>query len=204
MMGSRSDGHTDPVSYDMPDGDVLFFEHLFDRAESDRLYQKLHTATQWRQDKIELYGRTMDLPRLTAWYGDPGKSYTYSGISMRPHAWTRTLLRIKKRIEEEAEIEFSSVLLNLYRTGRDSVGWHSDNERELGRNPVIGSVSFGETRMFQMRHLTRKDLPRVEIPLGHGSFLLMQGTTQHYWEHQVPKTAQTVEPRINLTFRLIR
>jgi len=188
----------------MPDGDVLLFEHLFDRAESDRLYQKLHTTIQWQQDKIELYGRTIDLPRLTAWYGDPGKSYTYSGILMRPHAWTRHLLRIKKRIEEEVEVEFSSVLLNLYRTGRDSVGWHSDNERELGRNPVIGSVSFGETRMFQMRHLTRKKLSRVEIPLGHGSLLLMKGTTQHYWEHQVPKTAQTVEPRINLTFRVIR
>ena len=204
MIGNRSDGHTGPISYDMPDGDVLFFEHLFDRAESDRLYQELHTAIQWQQDKIELYGRTIDLPRLTAWYGDPGKSYTYSGILMRPHAWTRNLLRIKKRIEEEVEVEFSSVLLNLYRTGRDSVGWHSDNERELGRNPVIGSVSFGETRMFQMRHLTRKKLSRVEIPLGHGSLLLMKGTTQHDWEHQVPKTAQTVEPRINLTFRVIR
>lgn len=204
MICSRSNGPTGPVSYDMPDGDVLFFEHLFDHAESDRLYQKLHMAIQWQQDKIELYGRTIDLPRLTAWYGDPGKSYTYSGISMRPHAWTRNLLRIKRRIEEEAEVEFSSVLLNLYRTGRDSVGWHSDNERELGRNPVIGSVSFGETRMFQMKHLARKKLPRVEIPLGHGSFLLMRGTTQHYWEHQVPKTAQTVEPRMNLTFRVIR
>ena len=201
FLPSRQAG---PVSYDMPDGDVLFFEHLFNRVEADLLYQNLHTAIQWQQDKIKLYGKTIDLPRLTAWYGDPGKTYTYSGIPMRPHAWTPDLLRIKKRIEEEAEVEFSSVLLNLYRTGQDSVNWHSDNEKELGRNPVIGSVSFGETRVFQLRHLIRKELQRVDIPLSHGSFLLMRGTTQHYWEHQIPKTSKAVESRINLTFRVIR
>ena len=193
-----------PVTYDMPDGDVVFFEHFFNQAESDHLYQTLHVTTQWQQDKISLYGKTFDLPRLTAWYGDPGKGYTYSGIPMRPNAWTPELLRIKERIEHVGGMEFSSVLLNLYRTGQDSVNWHSDNEKELGKNPVIGSVSFGETRTFQMRHLTRKELKKIDIPLAHGSFLLMRGPTQHYWEHQIPKTSRTVKPRINLTFRVIR
>jgi alkylated DNA repair dioxygenase AlkB len=188
----------------MPDGDVLFFERFFDPAESDLLYQTLYSATPWQQDKIKLYGKTIDLPRLTAWYGNTGKTYTYSGIPMRPHAWTPELLRIKKRIEEKAEVEFSSVLLNLYRTGQDSVNWHSDNEKELGRNPVIGSVSFGATRTFQMRHLTRKELRKVDVPLGHGSFLLMRGTTQHYWEHRITKTSREVKHRINLTFRVIQ
>lgn len=193
-----------PKTYNMPNGDVLLFGHLFDDAEADGLYQRLQTDIRWQRDKIEICGRSIELPRLTAWYGNPDKSYTYSGIQMRPHAWTPDLLRIKKRVEEVAEFEFSSVLLNLYRTGRDSVGWHSDNERELGRNPVIGSVSLGETRLFQMRHLRRKELPMVEIPLSHGSFLLMKGATQRYWQHQIPKTTRTVEPRINLTFRVIR
>lgn len=198
---SRSAG---PISYDMPDGDVLFFEHFFDGKESDYFYRTFQSAIQWQQDKIKLYGKTFDLPRLTAWYGDPGKSYTYSGIPMRPHVWTPDLLEIKKRIEQEAGVEFSSVLLNLYRTGQDSVNWHCDNEKELGANPVIGSVSFGETRTFQMRHLKRKELRKVDIPLAHGSFLLMKGATQHYWEHQIAKTSRAVKPRINLTFRVIR
>ena len=193
-----------PISYDVPDGDVVFFEHFFDRKESDYYYETLQREIQWHQDKIKLYGKTINLPRQTAWYGDPGKSYTYSGIPMRPHTWTPGLLQIKKRVEKEAKIEFSSVLLNLYRTGKDSVNWHSDNEKELGKNPIIGSVSFGDTREFQMRHLTRKDLRKVNIPLAHGSFLLMKGTTQHCWEHQIPKTSQPVKPRINLTFRVIR
>ncbi|MGQ0442234.1 MAG: alpha-ketoglutarate-dependent dioxygenase AlkB family protein [Methylophilaceae bacterium] len=201
FLPSRQAG---PVSYDMPDGEVLLFKHLFNRSESDLFYNTLLVSTKWQQDKIKLYGKAFDLPRLTAWYGDSDKTYTYSGIPMRPLAWTPELLRIKQRIEEEAETVFSSVLLNQYRTGQDSVSWHSDNEKELGNNPIIGSVSFGETRMFQMRHLKRKDLPRLDIPLSHGSFLLMRGPTQHHWEHQIPKTARAVKPRINLTFRVIR
>ena len=123
---------------------------------------------------------------------------------MNPHPWTPELLSIKSKIEEKAAVNFTSVLLNLYRNGKDSVGWHRDNEKEFGTNPVIGSVSFGETRVFQIKHKFRKDLKKVDIPLTHGSFLLMGGPMQHYWEHQVPKTAKEVLPRINLTFRVIR
>jgi len=132
------------------------------------------------------------------------KPYTYSGTKMEPYPWTPTLLFIKEKIEKKTNINFTSVLLNLYRNGKDSVGWHKDDENELGENPPIGSVSFGETRPFQIRHKFRKELKKVEIPLTHGSFLLMAGPMQHFWEHQIPKTAKNIQPRINLTFRIIR
>ncbi|MEQ9424905.1 MAG: alpha-ketoglutarate-dependent dioxygenase AlkB [Cyclobacteriaceae bacterium] len=190
--------------FDLPDADVTFFENFFTREESDSLYKKLKEKIRWQQDQIKFYGKMIDLPRLTAWYGDPGFSYTYSGIPMNPHSWNEELLFIKERVDNEAGVHFSSVLLNLYRNGKDSVNWHQDNEKELGTNPVIGSVSFGETRPFQLRHLEKEELPKVDIQLTHGSFLLMKGTTQHYWKHQIPKTSRQINPRINLTFRVIR
>ncbi|MBA3987381.1 MAG: alpha-ketoglutarate-dependent dioxygenase AlkB [Flavobacteriales bacterium] len=189
--------------FDLPDADVTLFEGFFTKQESDRLYKDLTDKILWQQDQIRFYGKMIDLPRLTAWYGENNKPYTYSGIPMNPHPWTEDLLFIKTRIEKEAGVNFSSVLLNLYRKGKDSVNWHCDDEKELGQNPVIGSVSFGETRPFQLRHLTRKDLSKVDIQLTTGSFLLMKGTTQHFWEHQIPKTSRDIKPRINLTFRVI-
>ncbi|MDI9364151.1 MAG: alpha-ketoglutarate-dependent dioxygenase AlkB [Flavobacterium sp.] len=189
--------------FDLPDADVTLFEGFFTKQESDRLYKDLTEKILWQQDQIRFYGKMIDLPRLTAWYGENNKPYTYSGIPMNPHPWTEDLLFIKNRIEKEAGVNFSSVLLNLYRKGKDSVNWHCDDEKELGQNPVIGSVSFGETRPFQLRHLTRKDLDKVDILLTTGSFLLMKGTTQHFWEHQIPKTTREIKPRINLTFRVI-
>src|SRR5205085_1550841 len=141
------------------------------------------------------------LPRLTAWYGDAGKSYTYSHIAMKSEPWTPILLYIKNRIEEVVEVSFNSVLLNLYRSGKDSVSWHQDNERELGENPVIGSVSFGGIRRFQFRHRLKKDIGKVDLNLTPGSLLIMKGTTQQCWQHQIPKTSKPVLPRINLTFR---
>ena len=189
--------------FQLPDADVTLYPSLFEIAESDRLFQELLTKTEWRHDAIQIYGRQIPLPRLTAWYGDEGASYTYSGIEMNPAPWTAALLSIKDRIEAAAGVSFNSVLLNLYRDGRDGVAWHQDNERELGKNPVIGSVSFGETRTFQLRHRSRKDLGIVNIDLSHGSFLLMKGTTQHFWRHRLPKTPRVLKPRMNLTFRRI-
>jgi alkylated DNA repair dioxygenase AlkB len=189
--------------FDLPDADVTLFEGFFTKQESERLYKDLTEKIIWQQDQIRFYGQMIDLPRLTAWYGENNKPYTYSGIPMNPHPWTEDLLFIKNRIEKEAGVTFTSVLLNLYRKGKDSVNWHSDDEKELGQNPVIGSVSFGETRPFQLRHLTRKDIDKIDIPLTTGSFLLMKGTTQHFWEHQIPKTTREIKPRINLTFRVI-
>lgn len=184
------------------DGKVYFFPEYFNKPDSDRLFKSLTDTIKWQQDQIKLYGKTINLPRLTAWYGANNKPYTYSGISMKPHPWTADLLEIKNNIEKEAAVSFSSVLLNLYRDGRDNVSWHCDNEPELGINPVIGSVSFGAARTFKFRHLQDKTVKKIELT--HGSFVLMKEETQHKWEHEIPKTNKKLTPRINLTFRVIK
>ncbi len=145
----------------------------------------------------------MPLPRLTAWYGDEGKSYTYSGIEQHPDPWTPTLKLIKSKVEEILEVTFNTVLLNLYRDGKDSVSWHSDDELELGENPIIASVSFGAVRRFSLKHKISKDY-KIDLDLPNGSLLLMKGETQHFWQHQIAKTSKSVQPRINLTFRMIK
>jgi alkylated DNA repair dioxygenase AlkB len=198
----NSAGRT-PEKLAMADADVVFYRTFFPKPQSDAFYQALLEGTSWKQEKIKLYGKPIDLPRLTAWYGDPGKSYSYSGIRVDPEPWTPTLLAIKQEIETVSAVCFNSVLLNLYRGERDSVSWHSDDEPELGTNPVIGSVSFGETRSFQLRHKRDKELC-VKVDLTHGSYLLMRGSTQHHWQHQVPKEPGARGSRINLTFRIIQ
>ena len=187
----------------MSDADVVFYDRWFSPKDGDRLFAAIDQLTQWQQDHITLYGKTLPLPRLTAWHGDAGKPYTYSGITMCPHPWTAPLLEIKHSIAAVCGIQFNSVLLNKYRTGKDSVAWHSDDEPELGPNPVIASVSLGATRRFVFRHRHSPEIIPISIDLTHGSLLMMQGTTQHAWQHQLPKTKKLVEPRINLTFRLI-
>lgn len=184
------------------DGEVFFFPNFFNKTDSDRLFKSLTDNIKWQQDQIKFFGKMIDLPRLTAWYGENNIPYTYSGIPMNPHPWTTDLLEIKNKIEKEAKVNFSSVLLNLYRSGKDSVAWHCDDEKELGINPVIGSVSFGATRTFKFRHLIDKTVEKIELT--HGSFVLMQGETQHKWEHEIPKTSKPLTPRINLTFRVIK
>jgi alkylated DNA repair dioxygenase AlkB len=186
----------------MPNADVTFYQGFFDLQESDDIYQILRDEVKWRQDKMKLYGKEIALPRKTAWYGDQDKSYTFSGIHLNPEPWTPLLLHIKNRIEDVVRVQFNSVLLNLYRHGQDGISWHTDAEPELGENPVIGSVSFGGARRFMFRNGEDKNL-KEEIELTHGSFLLMAGETQHFWQHQIPKTSRHVEPRINLTFRVI-
>lgn len=187
----------------MADAEVILYRDFFDKNESDKIFDELYSGINWRQDTTRLFGKDLTLPRLTAWYGDPGKSYTYSKIKMEPDSWTPTLIKIKSKIEPLTEVGFNSVLLNLYRDGKDSVAWHSDDEPELGQNPIIGSVSFGGTRCFSFKHKQIKER-KVEIDLPHGSFLLMRGETQHHWRHQIAKTTKAVSPRINLTFRIIK
>lgn len=185
------------------DGEVLYDPSLFSREESDLIFQRLLNEINWKQEQITMYGKTMNIPRLTAWYGDVDKPYTYSGIPMNPEPWTDLLLSIKERVEIATDGRFSSVLLNNYRTGSDSVSWHCDDEPELGINPTIASVSFGATRTFKLRHLEDKKLV-VSIDLTHGSLVVMQGETQHKWEHSIPKTTvNAVRGRVNLTFRSI-
>ncbi|MEO5970107.1 MAG: alpha-ketoglutarate-dependent dioxygenase AlkB [Bdellovibrionia bacterium] len=184
------------------DGEVLFFPEFFASDESDHYFQILLKETEWRQEPIFLFGKKVLQPRLTAWYGESGKDIKYSGITMKPHSWTKSLLEIKKRIEIEAGVTFTSALLNQYRDERDSVGWHRDNEKELGVNPVIGSVSFGATRIFRFRHYFDKSIKK-SVKLSHGSYLLMRGKTQHFWEHSIPKRARPASARINITFRVV-
>ncbi|MEL6319061.1 MAG: alpha-ketoglutarate-dependent dioxygenase AlkB [Cyanobacteria bacterium J06626_14] len=192
-----------PISLSMPNADVRLYPNFFLPEESDRLFQHLLDEIPWRQDYITLYGKTVPLPRKTAWHGDDGASYSYSGIDLDPEPWTPALLEVRTRIEDAVEVSFNSVLLNLYRHGRDSMSWHSDDEPELGRNPMIASVSFGEARRFIFRHRQNKAL-KTEVQLTHGSFLLMAGETQHFWQHAIPKTTRAIAPRINLTFRVIQ
>jgi alkylated DNA repair dioxygenase AlkB len=184
-------------------GDVKFYPNFFTREISDFFYHKLYQEVKWEQKYITLYGKTHLIPRLTAWYGDEGKIYTYSNITMYPQPWTDSLLTIKNTLKSVTEAEFNSVLLNLYRHGQDSMGWHSDNEKELGNNPVIASVNFGETRRFMLKPRDKNNHTKIELNLSHGSVLIMAGETQKYWLHQIPKTTRKLEPRINLTFRLI-
>ena len=152
-----------------------------------------------------MYGQRIAVPRLTAWFGDPRATYSYSGITMTPEAWTPLLLELKSLVEPKAlGTPFNSVLLNLYRDGNDSVSWHSDDEPELGTNPVIASVSLGQARTFRLKHKRDDSIPPVEIELTHGSLLVMSGALQHFWKHQLPKRkSKSLGPRINLTFRRI-
>lgn len=183
-------------------GEYIFFPNFFSKAESDLLLKGLRNNIVWKQESMNMYGKKIDFPRLTAWYGNNDKPYSFSGITLQPLPWTSEILTIKNKIEPVAKTVFNSVLLNLYRDGNDSISWHTDAERELGLNPVIASVNFGATRKFQLRHIKTKE--KLEIELTHGSLLIMQGELQHFWQHQVPKTSKSVGERINLTFRVIK
>ncbi len=183
-------------------GEYLFYPDFFSKAESDLYLQTMKENIDWKQESMNMYGKQVNFPRLTAWYGDNDKPYSFSGITLEPKTWTKELIGIKQKIEPLSNVVFNSVLLNLYRNGNDSISWHTDAEKELGINPVIASVNFGATRKFQLRHIHTKD--KLEIELTHGSLLIMQGELQHYWQHQVPKTSKVVSERINLTFRVIK
>jgi alkylated DNA repair dioxygenase AlkB len=190
---------------DSPDvGNVAYHSQVFDLEEALALEAALDREIEWKQDFISMYGQTTPLPRLTAWHGDPGFDYTYSGISMHPSPWTPALGIIKNRIEELCQAEFNSALANKYRNGKDSVSWHSDDEPELGPTPLIGSVSFGATRRFLLRRKPhQKGASSLGIDLESGSCLVMSGLTQANWEHSIGRTSRPIAQRINLTFRKI-
>ena len=198
-----SENSNDVEEISIQDGKLRLYPHLFNAEERDSFFTRLKESVKWKQEKIKLYGRVIPLPRLTAWFGDEGKTYMYSGITVEPEPWTPTLSEIKNRIEEASNVTFNSVLLNYYRNERDSVSWHSDDEPELGKNPIIGSVSFGDVRTFQLKHKTDKSLT-ISRDLPDGSYLEMAGSTQHHWLHQIPKRTRKIGPRINLTFRIIK
>ncbi len=190
------------IQFQVPDADILYYPAFYNLAAANEIYQKLVQDIPWQQDDIRVFGKVYPQPRLTALYGNEGRSYSYSNITMLPHPWNLLLQKLKNQVEAVADTVFTTVLLNQYRDGKDSNGWHADNEKELGHNPVIASLSFGATRNFQMKHNHLKD-QKLNLLLEHGSLLIMKGTTQHFWKHQIPKTAKPVQPRINLTFRVI-
>ena len=157
------------------------------------------TETNWQQDQLSMYGKLVDIPRLQAWYGE--FIYSYSGLTMQPQAFTPLLSHIKKQIEAHTGHQFNGLLVNCYRNQHDTVGWHSDDEVELGNNPVIASLSLGEERNFQLKHKVTGE--KLSFPLKSGSLLIMAGETQHYWQHCLPRTKKEKAARINLTFRWI-
>lgn len=227
QKGYKSDWSKDLSGYciAVPNGRLFYSERFFSKKISDRCVEYFQENTnfdwhqarwdevpdiidinfqniKWKQDSINLYGKSLPLPRLTSWYGDKGRKYTYSGITSKPNQWNDGLLYLKKEIEQRLGVRFNSVLLNWYRNGDDYLNWHSDDEKELGRNPIIASANFGEARDFVLRRKNEKS-QKLVIPLNHGTLLLMSGELQHYWEHAVPKRKKVSGSRFNLTFRKI-
>ncbi|MGI9508341.1 MAG: alpha-ketoglutarate-dependent dioxygenase AlkB family protein [Geminicoccaceae bacterium] len=179
------------------DGEALLFDDALSTSDSDRAFDLLLDEIGWSQEHAVLFGRRVALPRLTAWYGEHG--YRYSGVHHRPTPLTPTLADLKISVEAIANTGFNSVLLNLYRDGQDSMGWHSDDEAVLGPDPEIASLSLGAERRFHFKH--RASGERISLDLGHGSCLIMRGSCQAFWQHRLPKTRRNIGPRINLTFR---
>ena len=187
----------------LPQAELIYIENFYDEATANSLFNSLRSNIEWQQDDITLFGKTYLQPRLTALYASNKLPYTYSNITMHPHVFYKELIDIKDKVEEACNSSFTTCLLNLYRNGQDSNGWHADDESELGVNPVIASVSLGAERIFHLKHKEDKTL-KHKLILEHGSLLLMKGTTQHCWLHQLPKTKKQIEKRINLTFRILK
>lgn len=184
------------------DADLLLWQQADLDCDYDALLRQLIDNTDWHQQQITVYGKPYLQPRLSAWYGD--LSYSYSGIRLEPLPWTPVLRQLQRQVETLTGGEFNSVLLNYYRDEADSMGMHSDDERELGSQPAIASLSLGDERSFLLKHKTRKDLKTVKLALPAGSLLLMRGDTQQYWRHGINKERHPCGPRVNLTFRAIR
>jgi len=191
------------IELQLPNAEITYYPNFLQQVKANELYNQLLQTIKWQQDDICVYGKIYPQPRLTHLFANNGKSYSYSNMVMHPSVFTENLLKLKKQIEKKLNIEFTTCLANLYRNGQDSNGWHADNEKELGVNPIIASVSLGGARWFHLKHKNNKGL-KTKLELTNGSLLLMQGETQHHWLHQIPKTKKEVDQRINLTFRVIK
>ncbi len=189
-------------SIELPQAELLYLPHWVDAATADRWLQTLIAETPWTQPQVRLYGRSFAVPRRVVWYGDVQARYRYSGLVHEPLPWTPLLAEVRQRVEQQVGESLNGVLLNLYRDGQDAMGWHSDDEPELGPEPLVVSLSLGATRRFDLR---RTGNSRIEhsLELEHGSLLVMSGPTQHHWQHQIARTRKVLTPRLNLTFRQI-
>lgn len=193
----------DALKIDLPQSDIRYYSSFISSESATKLMSTLRRTITWQQDNITVFGKTYLQPRLTALYGNNMQPYSYSNIIMHPQPFTKDLKEVKTNIESLiSPTVFTSCLLNLYRDGKDSNGWHADDEASLGKNPVIASVSLGQERFFHFKHKIDKTL-KHKMLLKHGSLLIMKGSTQHNWFHQIPKTSRMIEERINLTFRVI-
>lgn len=186
--------------FNLPNAELIYVPSFLSCQEADKYFNSINETTNWRHDDITVFGKTYKQPRLTALFGESNKPYAYSNITMYPEEFTKELETIKEKIETLSNATFNTVLVNLYRDGNDSNGWHADNEKELGQNPIIASLSLGQSRPFHFKHRTIKE-ERHKLLLDHGSLLIMKGEMQHYWLHQIAKTKLKISPRINLTFR---
>ena len=187
----------------LPQADLLLDPTFLPPAAAAALLAQFTAEVAWEQRSIRIFGQEIPQPRLTAWYGDADARYTYSGLAWEPRPWTPALLALRRRVEAATGARFNSVLLNLYRDGRDSMGWHADDEPELGPAPAIASLSLGATRRFRLRPRAGLAHPPFGLALPGGSLLLMRGPTQQHWQHALPKTARPSGPRLNLTFRWV-
>jgi alkylated DNA repair dioxygenase AlkB len=194
------DSHT--VDFNLADGaELILIREFYSQAESDQLFTTLFNSLHWQEEDIFIFSKWVKVPRLMCWYGDPDAYYQYSGVNHQPKSWTTELLNIREKVEQQCQCAFNSVLANLYRDGRDSMGCHADDEKELGINPTIASLSLGDERLFRLHH--KKSKQTLNITLQHGDLLVMGGTCQRHWLHSVPKTKAFKTLRINLTFRKI-
>ena len=191
----------EPGNLNLPKPDIEYVRNFLQQSVADELFNGLLYEIAWQQDTIRMWGKTHTIPRLHQWFSDDGVTYTWSGIKMTAMTWTPALAKIRQLLFEHTGLQFNSALANLYRNGADSVGWHSDDEPELGSEPIIASVSLGAQRDFQIRHRVLSNVPTINMNLEHGSLLLMRGTTQQDWKHQLPRRKRVLKPRINLTFR---
>ena len=189
-------------SLSFPENLLEYYPGFIESEPALALMQQLIKEVPWRQQIIQMYGKKVSTPRLTAWYGDANKSYRFSGTRFDPVPWTEELYNLKEKIQVKTGLSFNSVLLNFYRDGHDSVAWHRDNEKELGMNPQIASLSIGQARQFEFRHKDEHSR-KYALSLKNGSLLLMKGDLQHQWEHRIPKSGLPARERINLTFRSI-
>ena len=183
------------------DGELYYLENFIPTAEADRFLERLRAELDWREEVVTIAGRAIQVPRLVCWHGDSEARYRYSGVVHAPEPWTEALSSLRQRVEAYCAQRFNSVLGNLYRNGDDTLGWHADQERELGPEPYIASLSFGAERRFDLRHNRSRET--MNLPLTHGSLLLMGGQLQHHWQHRIPRMRGVRAPRINLTFRAI-